>query len=50
MAMEQETNGAGILDINMGMNGIDEKEMMKSVMQRMKQMNLCRMLFRWLIN
>lgn len=31
MAMEQETNGAGILDINMGMNGIDEKEMMKSV-------------------
>ena len=31
MAMEQETNGAGILDINMGMNGIDEKEMMKPV-------------------
>ena len=31
MAMEQETNGARILDINMGMNGIDEKEMMKSV-------------------
>ena len=29
--MEQETNGARILDINMGMNGIDEKEMMKSV-------------------
>jgi 5-methyltetrahydrofolate--homocysteine methyltransferase len=31
MAMEQEENGAKILDINMGMNGIDEKEMMKQV-------------------
>jgi 5-methyltetrahydrofolate--homocysteine methyltransferase len=31
MAMEQEENGAKILDINMGMNGIDEKEMMKKV-------------------
>jgi 5-methyltetrahydrofolate--homocysteine methyltransferase len=31
MAMEQEENGARILDINMGMNGIDEKEMMKKV-------------------
>ena len=31
MAMEQEENGARILDINMGMNGIDEKEMMKQV-------------------
>ncbi len=31
MAMQQEENGAGILDINMGMNGIDEKEMMKQV-------------------
>lgn len=28
MATEQEENGAQILDINMGMNGIDEKEMM----------------------
>lgn len=28
MAVEQEENGADILDINMGMNGIDEKEMM----------------------
>lgn len=28
MALEQEKNGASILDINMGMNGIDEKEMM----------------------
>ncbi len=31
MAMEQEENGASILDINMGMNGIDEKEMTKRV-------------------
>ncbi len=29
MAEEQTENGAKILDINMGMNGIDEKEMMK---------------------
>lgn len=28
MAREQEENGAAILDINMGMNGIDEKKMM----------------------
>lgn len=28
MALEQEENGASILDINMGINGIDEKEMM----------------------
>ena len=28
MALEQEENGASILDINMGMNGIDEKEML----------------------
>lgn len=28
MALEQEENGASLLDINMGMNGIDEKEMM----------------------
>lgn len=27
MAREQEENGAQILDVNMGMNGIDEKEM-----------------------
>lgn len=31
MAMEQEENGAKILDINMGMNGIDELEMMEQV-------------------
>lgn len=30
MAVEQEENGAKILDVNMGMNGIDEKEMMLS--------------------
>lgn len=29
MALEQERNDAAVLDINMGMNGIDEKEMMK---------------------
>ena len=28
MAREQEENGASILDINVGMNGIDEKQMM----------------------
>lgn len=28
MAREQEENGASVLDINMGMNGIDEKQMM----------------------
>lgn len=28
MAREQEENGASILDVNMGMNGIDEKEML----------------------
>ncbi len=28
MAREQEKNGADILDVNMGVNGIDEKEMM----------------------
>lgn len=28
MALDQEANGASILDVNMGMNGIDEKEMM----------------------
>lgn len=31
MAEEQDENGADILDINMGMNGIDEKEMMLNV-------------------
>lgn len=32
MAESQEENGADILDINMGMNGIDEKEMMLKAM------------------
>ncbi len=31
MAEEQEEQGASILDINMGMNGIDEDEMMQNV-------------------
>lgn len=31
MARQQEENGARLLDINMGMNGIDEKEMMQKV-------------------
>lgn len=33
MAEEQEEQGAHILDINMGMNGIDEKEMMLKTIQ-----------------
>ena len=33
MAEEQELQGASILDINMGMNGIDEKEMMLKAIQ-----------------
>ena len=33
MAMQQEENGAAVLDINMGMNGIDEKEMMVKVVK-----------------
>lgn len=33
MAEEQEAHGAQILDINMGMNGIDEKEMMLKTIQ-----------------
>ena len=41
MAMEQEENGAKILDINMGMNGIDEKEMMKSVIYEVSSMVDC---------
>jgi 5-methyltetrahydrofolate--homocysteine methyltransferase len=41
MAMEQEANGAKILDINMGMNGIDEKEMMKKVIYEVSSMVDC---------
>ena len=33
MAEEQKEYGADILDINMGMNGIDEKEMMLKVIK-----------------
>lgn len=33
MAEEQEEQGAAILDINMGMNGIDEKDMMLKTIQ-----------------
>lgn len=41
MALEQEENGASILDINMGMNGIDEKEMMlKAVYEVSRTVNL----------
>jgi 5-methyltetrahydrofolate--homocysteine methyltransferase len=37
MAVEQTELGADILDINIGMNGIDEKEMMLLVMQEVLQ-------------
>lgn len=41
IALEQEENGASVLDINMGMNGIDEKEMMiKSIYQVSRSVNL----------
>lgn len=41
MALEQEENGAAILDMNMGMNGIDEKEMMqKAVYEVSRTVNL----------
>lgn len=32
-AQEQEEGGASILDVNMGMSGIDEKEMMLKAME-----------------
>lgn len=44
MAEEQEKHGAQILDINMGMNGIDEKEMMLKAIQAVSntvQLPLC---------
>lgn len=44
MATEQVENGASILDINMGMNGIDEKEMMLNVIHevtRIANIPLC---------
>ena len=35
MAEEQEENGAAILDVNMGMNGIDEKAMMLAAIEEL---------------
>lgn len=35
MAAEQEENGASILDVNMGMNGIDEKAMMLAAIEEL---------------
>jgi 5-methyltetrahydrofolate--homocysteine methyltransferase len=39
MATEQVENGADILDVNMGMNGIDEKEMMVKVVEEITNMS-----------
>lgn len=41
MAVQQEENGASILDVNMGMNGIDEKEMMKQVIYEVSSLVDC---------
>lgn len=41
MALEQEKNGAQILDINMGMNGIDEKKMMLETIYEVTTMVDC---------
>ncbi len=38
MAVSQEENHAAVLDINMGMNGIDEKEMMLRVIEEVTQL------------
>ncbi len=38
MAVQQEKNDAAILDINMGMNGIDEKEMMLQTIYEVSSM------------
>ena len=40
-ALEQEEKGAAILDINMGMNGIDEKAMMKEVIYEVSSLVDC---------
>lgn len=37
MAREQVENGASVLDVNMGMNGIDEKEMMELAVTELVQ-------------
>lgn len=39
MAQEQEEHGASILDINMGMNGIDEKQRMQQVVYEMMKVS-----------
>jgi 5-methyltetrahydrofolate--homocysteine methyltransferase len=39
MATEQEELGAAVLDINVGMNGIDEKDIMIQVMQEVLQVS-----------
>jgi 5-methyltetrahydrofolate--homocysteine methyltransferase len=39
MATEQEELGAAVLDINVGMNGIDEKDLMLQVMQEVLQVS-----------
>jgi 5-methyltetrahydrofolate--homocysteine methyltransferase len=39
MAEEQAANGADILDVNMGMNGIDEKEMMVKIVTEVSSMS-----------
>lgn len=39
MAQEQEEQGASILDINMGMNGIDENSMMQKVIYEVMQVS-----------
>ena len=41
MALDQEENGAAILDVNMGMNGIDEKEMMINTIYEVTSMVDC---------
>ena len=41
MAREQEENGASILDINMGMNGIDEKQMMLEAVSEVTSVTDC---------
>lgn len=41
MAREQEENGASVLDINMGMNGIDEKQMMLEAVSEVTSVSDC---------
>lgn len=37
MAVSQEQAGAAVLDVNAGMNGIDEKKMMKKIIEQVSQ-------------